>query len=241
MGFEAGEERRARDDAAANTWQRTGSYPLIEWGWTRADCERYLAERTGVARWPKSACWFCPFALCSRDGRRRAIDGFVREPHHAFAALTLERLAIALNERQGLAAGRRLADLLAGTAAAGVLADFERRLAAEPHALYEVRRVLRPRTDDPHRLGNASRHLKVLAAGDRRRLLAELQARAAAACLPIDVDDAVPRLWLRRRSAVLPCGEHFLTVAPAGAVAKSMPRFETWWRNLPSDRVPEAA
>lgn len=34
-------------------------YPLIEWGWTRADCERRIAA-AGLPVPPKSSCFFCP-------------------------------------------------------------------------------------------------------------------------------------------------------------------------------------
>jgi hypothetical protein len=235
MGFEAGEQRRAGDDAAAgDSWQRTGAYPLVEWGWSREDCERYLHEQTGVRRWPKSACPFCPFSLCSRAGRARTFDAFAREPHQALEALMIERLAVALNERQGLAGGRRLADLLAADpAGAGLLAAFDRQLQQTPHALCEVRRVLRPKRSDPTRLGNARRHLRILATGDREQMIADLDRRAAAAAIALDVEDVVPRLWLRRRAATFPSGEHFLTVAPAGAVDKGDARFDQWWNALP--------
>jgi hypothetical protein len=55
MGFEKGEAKRARRDASYDTAQRTGSYPLIAWGWDRQTCEDYSRSVTGVD-WPKSAC-----------------------------------------------------------------------------------------------------------------------------------------------------------------------------------------
>ena len=58
MGFEKGEAKRAHRDAGYDTAQRTGSYPLIAWGWDRAACEDYIYSQTGV-RWPKSACTYC--------------------------------------------------------------------------------------------------------------------------------------------------------------------------------------
>jgi hypothetical protein len=58
MGFELGEKSRARRDASYDTTQRTGSYPLIDWGWDRQACEDYIRKVTGVD-WPKSACTYC--------------------------------------------------------------------------------------------------------------------------------------------------------------------------------------
>ena len=79
MGFEAGETGRARRDASYDTAQRTGSYPLIEWGWDRAACEDYIRTVTGVD-WPKSACTYCPFALCNAAGRERVLAAYRAEP-----------------------------------------------------------------------------------------------------------------------------------------------------------------
>jgi hypothetical protein len=58
MGYEAGEAGRIVKDRRYDTAQRTGVYPLQEWGWTRADCESYIHDVTGVW-WPKSACTYC--------------------------------------------------------------------------------------------------------------------------------------------------------------------------------------
>ena len=79
MGYEAGEVSRARRDATYDTATRTGSYPLIAWGWDRAACERYIRSVTG-ADWPKSACSYCPYALCSADGRARVLAAFAADP-----------------------------------------------------------------------------------------------------------------------------------------------------------------
>lgn len=56
IGFDAGELRRATigDDTKYHYW-----YPLIEWGWGRAECVSAI-ERYGLPVPPKSACFFCP-------------------------------------------------------------------------------------------------------------------------------------------------------------------------------------
>lgn len=58
VGFEVDETGRAERDAAYNTAARTGRYPLIQWGWTRADCDTFVYNLTG-RRWLKSACSYC--------------------------------------------------------------------------------------------------------------------------------------------------------------------------------------
>ncbi|MFB4273412.1 tyrosine-type recombinase/integrase [Nonomuraea sp. GTA35] len=58
VGFEAGEARRMLRDMPLGPGTRIPSYPLIEWGWYRADCERYVLDQLGV-KWPKSACVQC--------------------------------------------------------------------------------------------------------------------------------------------------------------------------------------
>ncbi|KMO74275.1 Tyrosine recombinase XerC [Mycolicibacterium obuense] len=58
VGFEVDETGRAERDAAYNTERRTGRYPLIQWGWTRADCDTFVYNLTG-RRWLKSACSYC--------------------------------------------------------------------------------------------------------------------------------------------------------------------------------------
>lgn len=63
IGFEAGEEYRqlrASDKVHTGHSDRYDYlYPLIEWGWTRADCEVQIAT-AGLPVPPKSSCIFCP-------------------------------------------------------------------------------------------------------------------------------------------------------------------------------------
>lgn len=73
FGFEAGETARARRATSYDTPMRVAEFPLIEWGWDREDCRRYIEQTTGVADWPKSACVYCPFALTNRAGRERTL------------------------------------------------------------------------------------------------------------------------------------------------------------------------
>jgi hypothetical protein len=229
MGYELGERSRARRDAGYDTAQRTGTYPLIEWGWDRDACERYIRKVTGVT-WPKSACTFCPFALCSAAGQDRVLAAYQAEPAAGVHALVLEHIAVALNPRQGLAAGHRLAAILAGTGQHDdVLDRFRATLTQLPWRVYEVRRVIQPRPGDPGKAGSAWRSVRAVAAGDRaaaETALAQLAHDAGAAA---EDEDGVSRAWLRRRGSTLPATEHFLVACPAGPADKQRPGFAATW------------
>jgi len=231
IGFEVGEILRARRDAMHDRAERTGFYPLIEWGWDRADCQRYIEWHTGVPEWPKSACGYCPFALTNKAGRARTLKGWAAEPEVGLHALALEHLAICLNEHQGLVAGDRAIDLVREHET-GLARQHEAELERHPHALYEVRRLLRARRGDPTRAANASRHLRILATGDRDEMRQALRQQAARRGGRVDAHDGIERVWVRRRADRFPCREHFFVAAPVGAVEKGDPNFEQWWDAL---------
>jgi hypothetical protein len=230
MGFEKDEAGRARRDAGYDTAQRTGSYPLLSWGWGRRSCEDYIRAVTG-AEWPKSACTYCPYALCSTDGRRRVLAAYRGEPAAGVRALILEHISVSLNPRQGLAAGERLTELLAATGQhRDVLTSFSAELSLMPWRVYEVRRVISPRDGDPARAGGAARSLRALAAGSRAEMTAALGGLARSRGAVTDAADGIDRAWLRRRGTVLPAAEHFLVAAPAGPRDKERPGFQAAWR-----------
>ncbi len=243
MGFEAGETGRARRDAGYDTAQRTGSYPLIAWEWDRRACENYIRSVTGVD-WPKSACTYCPFALCNTAGRERVMAAYRAEPAAGVQALVLEHIAVSLNPRQGLAAGERLASLLAGSGQhQDVIAAFTAELDQMPWRVYEVRRVIRSRAGDPSKPANASRSLHTIASGSRAQMLATLHELAQEHGAVIEDADGIERAWLRRRCATFPAAEHFLVAAPAGPDDKEGPGFEAAWQAAtePTGDRPERA
>jgi hypothetical protein len=207
IGFEANEQRRAIKDARANTAYRTGEYPLIEWGWDRQACEKFILDVTGV-NWRKSACVYCPFSLSNKAGRIRVLQQYRQNPHAAATALFMEHVALLFNERQGLNGEVRLIDLIRTDGNVAALAALEERLAATPHHLYRVRRVLRPNATDPTKIANASRAIEIVQRNTDAR----------------DVTT-----WVHRRGTVLPAVEEFFVVAPAVVSAKANPHFETWW------------
>jgi hypothetical protein len=148
-----------------------------------------------------------------------------REPEVGVSALLIEHLALCLNPTQGLIAGARLSDLIAATGRGELIERFNRGLEQKPHALYEVRRIKRPRGDDPTRLANASRHLRLLDEGTRPQTLRALRRRGTP-----DASDGIARVWLRRARERLPTVEHYLVAGPRGAIEKGDPRFDDWWQ-----------
>lgn len=57
VGISTDEFHRAKDSGVQYMYN---AHPLIDIGWSRADCVRYL-ERLGLADTPKSSCLGCPF------------------------------------------------------------------------------------------------------------------------------------------------------------------------------------
>jgi hypothetical protein len=238
LGYSADELARARRDAQFNSVTRTGVYPLIDWGWSRADAHRFLHELFGVD-WLKSACTYCVFALASKAGQATTVTRFVAEPEAGVLALIMEHTATALNPTQGLIKGTRLLTVLRESPGTGaVLGLFEQRLNAMPWAVFDVRRALSPRTDGQF---NHSRDVRIVAAGSRTAMHDHLGDRAAHARTEITIgdprfpDDQHPRVWLRhrdttsRRGRLPSTGEQFFTIAPATATAKTGPAFPRAW------------
>ncbi|HKF81928.1 MAG TPA: hypothetical protein VKB23_03065 [Solirubrobacterales bacterium] len=231
FGFGAGERARAERAAKYETTHRRPEFPLIEWGWDRDACSRYIEKITGVADWPKSACVYCPFALTSRSGRERTIPRFDTRPESAYEALMLERRSLCLNPRGGLIAGKRLDKLIAAERPA-IGEEFERRLAEAPHSVYEVRRLWLPRSDNPDKVGSVYRDLRVVDGGTRQRCESLVRAKGH-----VDRGDGIERVYLLRRGESLPTREHFVVAGPAGARPKARPIFATAWEELDREQL----
>lgn len=222
MGFESGELKRARDDAACNSDRRTGGYPLIDWGWDRDACDSYIFAQAGV-RWPKSACVYCPFTLCNEAGRVRSLDRYAADPDSALPALKLEYTARALNPRQGLANGTSLEALLAADPRQGrALAAFGEYLDRVPWRLYEVRRAI---------LGVRSRprSLRAVGGGTRPEMAAALRREAENGAGELDSHDGIERVWRIRRGPGYPAAEWLLAAAPEGVADKVGRGFAQGW------------
>ena len=226
FGFETAEATRAQRAREYDTPHRVAEFPLIEWGWDRDDCLRYIEQVTGVSDWAKSACVYCPFSLTSKAGRARSLLRYDSRPEAAIEALLLERRSIALNPRGGLIAGDRLADLLSEHRPR-LLEQFDRHLDSVEHSVYEVRRLWRPRSDNPLKVANANRDLRVLHTGTRDEC--ETYVRGLG---DVDRDDGIERIYRLRRGDQLPTREHFVVAGPVGAVEKALPSFESWWQQI---------
>lgn len=224
IGFESGETSRADRDSRFRQGGREPFYPLISWEWDRAQCSSYIQRTLGV-KWVKSACVYCPFALQNKIGRQRVLSLFDEYPVSGILALELEHLAVSLNPKQGLVAGKRLVDLLAQEDRQGILARFHQHLDTLPWAIYDVRRALWARPGDPGRIGGAARKLQTLATGTRTEMSLRLRGMRG----DLDAVDGIERLWHRRRDDAVTTVEWFRVAAPVGAVDKEGPRFRAAW------------
>uniref|UniRef100_UPI003F496205 hypothetical protein n=1 Tax=Nonomuraea sp. CA-251285 TaxID=3240002 RepID=UPI003F496205 len=239
IGFEANELSRVKKDREEGPSNRIPSYPLVDWGWDRKRCEDYIREVLGV-EWVKSACSFCPFALGSIAGRKRTLARFIEHPREGMHALLMEWSAVALNPNMGLMRGDRVYDALADVPGGPELLErFQDYLNELPHAVWEVRRVLRPRKAEPEKMANAVRSVRKLAEGTRRDMDAELARLSVVRDVRIvtDPDNGMGRVWQEKRKYRLgpyrpffPSREHMLVVGPAVAIDKTNDEFNTAWQ-----------
>lgn len=234
IGFEAGELARASKDGRFNTERRTGWYPLLDWGWDRARCSAFIAERTGGHRWAKSACSYCPFAMATGAGRQALVERYRLEPQAGARALFLEAVARALNERQTLIAGSSAAELVAGAGLTEVRSRFEAMLNGCEHAVYEVRRLTRRSAGRAHGRGITARSVRTVARGSREEMDDHLHGLPGERHVG---DDGIMRHALRARTDELPSLEHFFVVCPAVVDQKQRAGFEAWWQEATTDAV----
>jgi hypothetical protein len=233
IGYEANEPKRAANDRAYDTQLRTGVYPLIEWGWTRAICIEFIASVTAGVIWEKSACAACPFALSNKAGLARVLARYAKEPAAGIATLFQEHVALTLNPAQTLLPARSARTVVADAGLDEVLAGFDHKLATAEHAVYEVRRILRPRQDDRTKMANASRSVAAIATGTREQMQTTLAELAEQSGSDIATDaHGIGRVYLRTRASVFPTVEHFYVACPAVVKDKHAPHFEAGWAAL---------
>lgn len=229
VGFEANERSRADKDRLHDTEQRTGWYPLQDWGWTRSDCAHYVREVLGELI-PKSCCGFCPFAMSSTAGRDQVVERYRREPLLAADAMFLEYVARSINPSQTLIVGSSVADLVAGAGLAEPQALFEARLNSCEWSLYEVRRVVRPGKDGGR--GITARALEVMATGTRAAMAEHLTSCPGQRVYGAD---GIVRHIVRDRSQG--GTDHLFVAAPCGAQTKKRSGFEQWWQEATGDAL----
>jgi len=223
MGFNADEMGRVERDASYSTVQRQSEYPLVEWGWGRARLVDYVQEVLGIP-WEKSCCTFCPFAGSCRSEKVEALTArYDAEPEAAMLALRIEHMALAMNVRQPLFAGKALRQMLEESHP--VLVElWEDELRASPEwSLYRVRRSFRG-------VGQAVRSLEVLDTGDRGSMLEHLHTFASEAGVEVELTAYSPRAMVQKKAEdTFPTNEEMLVVAPAGVAPKENGKFEAYW------------
>lgn len=225
MGYELNEVSRARRDATYNSPTRRGAYPLISWGWTRQDAIDYIRGGTGI-EWPKSACVMCPYALASKAGRVATLARYASEPTAAIHALTIEHVALALNPNQSLIAGGRLIEAMAAAGHTEIVHAFTEHITAQPHAVYEVRRVARPRAGTT---AMVARSVVKLHTGSRTEALEALAAMPGRRAVGAD---GIARMVVRERGAAAPWAERYYVACPATVETKARPSFPQMWREV---------
>lgn len=236
IGFEANELGRAKTDRMYNTGpqakaghpaNRTGSYPLIEWGWDRAMCEAYITEMT-AENWIKSACVYCPFALATKGGQERIKGMYASEPDGAIAALLMEYRSISLNPAQGLIKADSLQAFLRRTGEHdATLAELNSILDGCEWNVYEVQRVAMPNKDDASK-GTWNRSVRAIAAGTRGQMLADLMSLACDEGASLVTDFmGISRVWTDSRGEGFPSYERLYVAAPAGVQDKEPKAFRT--------------
>lgn len=228
LGFEANEVRRANKDATYNTDRRTGHYSLIEWGWTREDAIAYISHATQGGFIPKSACYFCPFALSNKTSRAQTLHRYQQNPHQAAHALLIEHASLSLNRAQGLVGDKRLVDIVAALDDPRSIEEaFDDLLNATEHSVYRLRRIYREDRTRPGTKGKrVDRSVQRPATGDR----SAMQQLASTYSDDHEHDGAITRHYLRRRREHLyPTTEEFIVAAPAFIGDKQAPHFDQWW------------
>jgi hypothetical protein len=225
FGFNIDEKNRVERSCEYNTFTREAFYPLLEWGWSREDCQNYLQEQLGI-RWKKSACVYCPFLALTGD----AVDRHREHPHQVADALLLEHVSLAFNPRSALYKSKSLLDITRASENVQALELYERRLHSATWALYRVRRIYGAK-------GKADRALEQLAQfGDRDAALGAL--RRLAGQLGCDFEEVGNRAyaWRERRSETeYPTREELFSIAPATVQSKThygLAWFESRWTGM---------
>lgn len=225
FGFRADEASRVARATEYDSFRRLAFYPLVEWGWTREDCLKYLERIFGI-EWKKSACVYCPF-------NRLQGEAIERHRNHASQvgdALLMEHVALALNPRAGVYKNHSLIQITQEAANAVALETYRRGLGSHQWAIYRVRRIYTAKG----KADRAVERLRVFADEvSANRALTEMAANEHSKLCHAG---AIAYLWREERTeGRYPCHEEFLTAAPATVQTKArygLPWFEARWTAL---------
>jgi hypothetical protein len=220
FGFNADEGDRVDKAEKYDTPLRKGFYPLVEWGWSREDCLKYLKEVTGVI-WKKSCCIFCPFHRVKED----SIARMRQFPEEVAEALLLEHQSLSLNPRGTLYRNRTLLSVVIDSQQSEALNYFRARLDSAEHAVYRVRRIYK----GP---GFADRAVEKLAVGSNAEMIIRFEQLAPG--LVVQLEHDITYGYVRKREpGHYPTTEEFFVVAPAVVESKTRYGFEWFeakWR-----------
>ncbi|MEO0869792.1 MAG: hypothetical protein AAFY17_15415, partial [Cyanobacteria bacterium J06642_11] len=233
LGYNGDETKRVAKSDGYGSRGFDYRYPLVEWGWSRADCLYYIYFHLGVI-WAKSACNFCPFQDCGT-----AVERFQRDPEAGAHALFMEANALAHNPRMHLFSSGTAYDLVVRNSATlqPVLEHYEALLEQSTWGIYHVHRIYRqlPIKDKPGKCRvDAERYNCLVAEGNRAQMEALL---AEFAC---EKQRAVVELYGKRfyvHERVLkqyPAWEEFFVVAVKAAQDKcrNLTSFRERWQVL---------
>lgn len=220
IGFNAEEAVRVTTDLSYSKerWpagQKTSIYPLMwDWNWNREACIRYIRQVTGVI-WPKSACFYCPFA-----SQESVIPRYEKYPDKAAFSLFIEYASRCLNPRQTLYARGSLMSVIQEVGDRDALKLFDKMLDRSAWVIYHVRRI--------YKTGYSSftpRSVRIVAEGKRRDMEARLSSYG-----PIRTDeDGIPRVVLSIKVEGQPSLEELYVAAPKTMQDKEIPSFQRQW------------
>lgn len=234
FGFNAEEARRIERTLAYDGPLRSSIFPLLEWGWNRERCLRYLYEQFAVV-WKKSACVYCPFNRLTPE----AIDRHKAHPAQVADALRLEHLSLSMNPRGTLYPAKSLVQITLAGGNQDAMDRFERRLEESDWAIYRVRRIYQAARDKsgklhPEKKGTALRAVEKLTdAGSRAEANLRLRRLATSADELIE-QRGISYVYRLRCGQQYPTREEFLVAAPALVAAKvrySMQWFDEQWES----------
>jgi len=225
FGFSTEETSRVTRSQEYDSLRRLAFYPLVEWGWTRGDCQDYLRTVLGV-EWKKSACVYCPFNRLEGE----AVERHRTHADQVAAAMVMEHVALALNPRASLYKNRSLIEVASATRNTAAVIEYRRQLDEAQWATYRVRRIFSAK-------GRADRAVERLQLFNTNRSAIERLAQLAEAeQRNVDCVGQIPYVWRERRTEdKYPCREEFLTAAPATVDTKArygLPWFEERWASL---------
>ena len=131
------------------------------------------------------------------------MERFAAEPTAGAHALFLEHTALCMNDRQALMANGRLIDEVTRAGLTEVLDQFQARLHATEHGIYEVRRVARRRGSAG--AATTARSVRLLKRGNRDDMLAVLRSMPGVAHTG---EDGVTRNVVRSRGRAAMYRQH---------------------------------